>query len=92
MKLYDLLYKKSEDKNGKARWERVGTLIDKGDKQSVKLDMMPISKKWDGWLVVSERKEKLSIAPSLRHYACPESIRDHAPCYCLNNLCLCKNI
>ncbi len=58
MKLYDLLYKKSEDKNGKARWERVGTLIDKGDKKSVKLDVIPISKEWDGWLVVSERKAK----------------------------------
>jgi len=59
MKLYDLLWKKSET-NGKARWERIGTLIDKGDKKSIKLDMLPISKEWDGWLVVSERRDRES--------------------------------
>jgi hypothetical protein len=52
-----LLWKKSET-NGKARWERIGTLIDKGDKKSIKLDMLPVSKEWDGWLVVSERRER----------------------------------
>lgn len=57
MKRYDLLWKKSET-NGKARWERIGTLIDEGDKKSIKLDMLPISKEWDGWLVVSEKRER----------------------------------
>jgi hypothetical protein len=61
MKLYDLLWKKSET-NGKARWEKIGTLIDKGDKKSIKLDMMPVSKDWDGWLVVSERKAREDFA------------------------------
>ncbi len=59
MKLYDLLYKKSEDKNGKARWERVGVVIDKEGKMSIKLDMMAVSsdssdsprRKRLGWLV-----------------------------------------
>ena len=52
-----MLWKKSET-NGKARWEKVGALIEKDDKKFVKLDMIPVSKDWDGWLVVSERKEK----------------------------------
>lgn len=58
MIIYDLLWKKGEGKNGKAQWQKVGVLIDKGDKKSIKLDLMPIGKEWDGWLVVSERKEK----------------------------------
>lgn len=56
MKLCDLLWK--SETNVKARWERIGTLIDKGDKKSIKLDMLPISKEWDGWLVVSERRDR----------------------------------
>jgi len=52
-----LLWKKSEDK-GKARWEKVGVLIEKEGKKSIKLDLMPVSKDWDGWLVVAERKAK----------------------------------
>lgn len=59
MKIYDLLWKRAEDKNGKARWERVGVLMEKDDgKLSLKLDLIPVSKDWDGWLVVSERKER----------------------------------
>lgn len=57
MKIYELLWKKSEI-NGKAVWEKLGVLIDKDGRKSVKLDMMPLSKEWDGWLVVSERKPK----------------------------------
>jgi hypothetical protein len=57
--IYDLLWKKGESKEGKAQWERVGVLIEKGDgKKSVKLDLVPAGNTWDGWLVVSERKEK----------------------------------
>lgn len=58
-KIYDLVWKKSEDKEGKARWETAGILLEKGDgKRAVKIDSIPVSKDWDGWLVVSERKEK----------------------------------
>ncbi|MEM7828551.1 MAG: hypothetical protein QW561_04350 [Candidatus Aenigmatarchaeota archaeon] len=57
MKIYDLLWKRSEDKNGKARWEKVGVLLDKDDKLSLKLDLIPVGQ-WDGWLVVSERRER----------------------------------
>ncbi len=59
MKIYDLLWKRGEDQEGRARWESVGVLIEKDDgKMSVKLDMIPVSKDWDGWLVVAERKPK----------------------------------
>lgn len=57
MKLYDLIWKRAEDKEGKARWEKVGVLIDKDGKLSMKLDLIPAGN-WDGWLVVSERKGK----------------------------------
>jgi len=58
-KIYDLLWKRSEDREGRARWEKIGVLIDKGAKLSIKLDLIPVSKDWDGWLVVSERKPKI---------------------------------
>lgn len=57
MKIYDLLWKRSEDQDGKARWEKIGVLIDKDGKKSIKLDLIP-AVSWDGWLVVSERKER----------------------------------
>ncbi len=58
MKVYDLLWKKSEDREGKARWERVGVLMEKEEgKKSVKIDLIPAGT-WDGWLVVAERKPK----------------------------------
>jgi hypothetical protein len=56
-KVYDLLWKKSEE-NGKAVWEKVGIMLEKDNgKRSLKLDLMPMGS-WDGWLVVSERKTK----------------------------------
>ncbi len=57
MKIYDLLWKKTEnDKGGKIFWQKVGMLMDKDGKLSVKMDLIPAAS-WDGWLVVSERKE-----------------------------------
>ena len=57
MKVYDLIWKRAEDR-GKARWEKVGIMTEKEDgKKSVKIDLLPAGN-WDGWLVVSERKEK----------------------------------
>ncbi len=56
MKVYDLLWKRNEDeKTGKVRWEKVGILTDKEGKLSIKIDLIPAGS-WDGWLVVSERK------------------------------------
>ena len=58
MAIYDLIWKEGEDKSGKARWSKVGILMEKGDgKKSVKLTTLPVGS-WDGWLVVSERKER----------------------------------
>lgn len=63
MKVYDLLWKKAEDeKTGKARWEKVGVLIEKEEgRMSVKIDLVPATN-WDGWLVVSERRRKEEAA------------------------------
>ncbi len=58
MKIYDLLWKRTEDRNGKARWEKVGVLMEKDDgKKSVKIDVVPAGS-WDGWIVVAERRPK----------------------------------
>jgi len=57
MKMYDLLWKKNgSEKGGKVFWEKVGILMDREGKLSVKIDLLPASN-WDGWLVVTERKE-----------------------------------
>lgn len=59
MKINDLLWKKAEDKGGKTKWEKVGILLDKEGKKSIKLDLMPVSsdssdspsRKRLGWMV-----------------------------------------
>ncbi len=57
MKLYDLLWKRDEDSQGKARWEKIGVLIEKEGKKQIKIDVLPVGN-WDGWLVVSERRDR----------------------------------
>lgn len=55
MKSYDIVWKRTEDE-GKARWEKVGVLLEKDNgKMSIKLDLIPATG-WDGWLVVAERQ------------------------------------
>jgi len=50
VKIYDLLWKRTEDRNGKARWEKVGVLMDKDDgKKSIKLDLVPQAAGTAGW-------------------------------------------
>ena len=57
MTLYDVLYKKAEQEDGKAIWMRCGIMIEKDNgKKSLKLDAVPAGSGWDGWFVVSERK------------------------------------
>lgn len=46
MTIYDLLWKRPDSKSEKVRWEKVGVLIDKDGKKSIKLDLMPVSKDW----------------------------------------------
>jgi len=56
LKVYDLLYRKAENNEGKTQWEKVGVLLEKENgKMSVKIDFLPIGQ-WDGWLVVAERR------------------------------------
>jgi hypothetical protein len=58
MKIYDLLWKKNDgEKTGKVFCQKVGILMDKEGKLSVKIDLLP-PPNWDGWLTVSERKEQ----------------------------------
>lgn len=53
MKIYELLWKRPEDKETKVKWEKVGILIEKEKGvMSVRLDFIPVSKEWDGWLTV----------------------------------------
>lgn len=55
MKIYDLLWRRSENKEGKTRWEKVGIMVEKDNgKKSIKIYMIPAGD-WDGWLVVSDR-------------------------------------
>ncbi|MFZ5907972.1 MAG: hypothetical protein ACOYVJ_11320 [Nitrospirota bacterium] len=58
MKIYDLLWKRTDgnEKSGKVFWQKIGILMEKENKLSVKIDLLPAGN-WDGWLTVSERKE-----------------------------------
>ena len=58
MKVYDILYKRGEHE-GRGIWINCGVLLEKENgKMSLKLDVVPVDPNWDGWLVVSERKER----------------------------------
>jgi len=57
MKIYDLLWKRNnQEKTGKVFWEKVGMLMDRDGKLSVKMDLIPAGN-WDEWLTASERKD-----------------------------------
>lgn len=61
MKVFDLIAKvdATATENGeKAKWLKVGVLIEKDKKLSVKIDAIPIGTQWDGWLAVKERETK----------------------------------
>lgn len=61
MKVYDLIAKvdSTATENGeKAKWLRVGVLVEKDKKLSIKLDCIPLGTSWDGWLVVKEKEKK----------------------------------
>jgi len=68
MKIYDILYKRGEHED-KASWLKCGVLLEKeGGKRSIKIDTVPVGPEWNGWLVVSERKERdvregMSVVP-----------------------------
>ncbi len=62
MVFFTLLNSIERSINGKAGWEKVRVLIDKEGKKSIKLDMIPVSKDWNGWFMVSERKAREEAA------------------------------
>ena len=76
--VYDLFYKKGEYE-GRAIWLRCGVLIEKDNgKMSVKLDTVPVSGQWDGWLVVSERRDR-DGSPSGGGDRSRDALREGAP-------------
>ena len=42
----------------KTRWLTVGGLIADGDKLKIKLDAMPVSAEWDGWIQAFEVEDR----------------------------------
>lgn len=58
MKIYDVLFKRGEQQ-GRGIWIKCGIVLQKPDgRMSLKLDTVPISNEFDGWLVISERKQQ----------------------------------
>ena len=57
-KVYDVLYKRTEDKKGRGVWLKCGVMLQKisDGKMSLKLDAVPVGKEFDGWFTISERK------------------------------------
>jgi len=56
-RVYDVLYKRGEH-DGKGIWLKCGVVLKKPDgKMSLKLDVVPVGQ-FDGWLVVSERRQQ----------------------------------
>ena len=46
-----------EGQDGKTHWDRVGILIQDGEKCSIHLDVIPVGE-WNGWLQAFRREEE----------------------------------
>jgi hypothetical protein len=58
MTVYDVLYKRGEHQ-GRGIWIKCGVVLQKPDgKMSLKLDAVPVGSEFDGWLVISERRQE----------------------------------
>ncbi len=58
MIVYDVLYKRGSTDEGRGIWLKCGVMLEKPDeKKSVKVDALPVGPRWDGWLVISERRK-----------------------------------
>ncbi len=58
MTVYDVLYKRGEHQ-GRGIWIKCGVVLQKPDgKMSLKLDAVPVGTDFDGWLVISERRQE----------------------------------
>ena len=54
--IYDVLYKRGEN-DGKGIWIKCGVVLRKDNgKMSLKLDAVPVGSDFDGWMVISERR------------------------------------
>ncbi len=58
MTVYDVLYKRGENE-GKGIWIKCGVVLQKPNgKMSLKLDAVPVGGDFDGWMVISERRQQ----------------------------------
>lgn len=58
MTVYDVLYKRGENE-GKGIWIKCGVVLQKPNgKMSLKLDAVPVGNDFDGWMVISERRQQ----------------------------------
>ena len=59
MKILDLVYVERIEGKEKPSYHNVGIIMMKDDgKVSVKMNTLPVSHAWDGWLTGFERKQK----------------------------------
>jgi len=57
MMVYDVLFKRGENE-GKGIWMKCGIVLQKANgKMSLKLDTVPVGGDFDGWMVISERRQ-----------------------------------
>ena len=60
MTVFDVLYKRGENE-GKGIWIKCGVVLQKPNgKMSLKLDAVPVGGDFDGWMVISERRQNNS--------------------------------
>ena len=60
MKIYDLMFVETAAGKEKPNYNKCGILIVKDDgRVSVKINTLPVSKDWDGWLSAFENKPKI---------------------------------
>ena len=58
-KVYDVLYKRTEQEDGKGVWIKCGVMLQKPDgKMGLKLDVVPVGSAFDGWLVIAPREQQ----------------------------------
>ena len=58
MTVYDVLHKRAENE-GKGIWIKCGVVLQKDNgKMSLKLDTVPVGADFDGWMVISERRQQ----------------------------------
>ena len=56
---------KYTDSNGneKTSWQTIGYVLDDGGKKKIKLDSMPLSNEWDGWVTIAPLDEERKQQP-----------------------------